>query len=166
MPFLLSNSLIAPQQAIGCQYVDGRDNCSYLIVKQLALLGINNKEIKCYRADPIPAKVEAARVRPNSSASDMQVSSTWLRQQPLRFDERGSNWGAPEQWRRMATWIGNQDRGGMSHGPTFFSVYFSALRTERGYLSHTEISNRASIHHWLTWYWSLVLLLFSTNLYC
>lgn len=44
-------------------------------------------------------------------------------------------------------------------------VYFSALRTEWGYLSRTEISNCASIHHWLTWYWSLAHLLFSTTLY-
>lgn len=35
-------------------------------------------------------------------------------------------------------------------GLPFSSVYFSALRTEWGYLSHTEISNCASIYHWLT----------------
>lgn len=158
--------LLVPQQAIGCRYVDGCDNCCCLTVKQRALLCINNMWITCYRADPIPATVEAVQVRPNSSASDMQVSSTWLRQQPLGSDERGSNWGAQEQWRRMARWIRNQDRGDVSLDPTFSTVYFSAPRTERGYLSRTEISNRASIHHWLTWYWSLVLLLFSTNLYC
>lgn len=47
---------------------------------------------------------------------------------------------------------------------TFFP-HSSAQRTKRGYLSHSEISNRAAIHHWLTCYWSPVHPLFSTKLY-
>ena len=47
-----------------------------------------------------------------------------------------------------------------------FSLHFSAPRGRaHSYLSRSEISNRAAIHHWLTCYWSPGHLLFSTKLY-
>lgn len=57
------------------------------------------------------------------------------------------------------------DWGACAAWSAIFSLFLSAEGRAQSYLSHSEISNRTAIHHWLTCYWSPLHPLFSTKLY-